>query len=98
MIKFPEQDYNPFNKKISNIQKSDLKKLIQNEVAEGWYVEYKETFPSNKKIGHFIASFVNSEGGWYIIGIQANENNSAKTIKGFDLMKYKGALHLSYLF
>lgn len=90
MIKFSEQDYNPFNKKISDIQKSDLEKLIQNEVAEGWCVEYKETFPSkNEKIGHSIASFANSEGGWYIVGIQANENNSAEIIKGFDLKVFK---------
>ena len=89
MIKFPEQDYNPFNKKISNIQKSDLEKLIQNEVAEGWYVEYKETFPLNERIGHSIASFANTEGGWFIVGIQANKNNSAEIIKGFDLKVFR---------
>lgn len=78
-------DYNPFNKEISCLRKSDLNKLIVEEVAEGWYVEYKEEFPASKKIGHSIASFSNSEGGWYVVGVKANQDNVAESIIGFDI-------------
>lgn len=33
--------YNPFNKNISEIEYEDLKKLIENDVSEGWVIEYK---------------------------------------------------------
>lgn len=39
--------YNPFNKNISEIEYSDLKKLKDNDVSEGWFIEYKESFPKN---------------------------------------------------
>ena len=78
--------YNPFNKNISEIEYDDLKKLIENNISEGWFVEYKGSFPNNKKIAKSIASFANSEGGWYIIGIEENENESKPSeIIGFDL-------------
>lgn len=81
-------DYNPFGKKVSELEKEDLNKLIGN-VAEGWFVEYKGDFPHKKKIAHSIASFANSDGGWYIIGIDDEDNsNIAKEIVGFDINKY----------
>ena len=55
--------YNPFNKNISEIEYDDLKKLIENDITEGWFIEYKGSFPKNKKIANSIASFANSEGG-----------------------------------
>lgn len=79
--------YNPFNKTISEIEYNDLEKLIENEISEGWYVEYKGSFPKkNKKIADSIASFANSEGGWYIVGIEEDEKESKPSeIIGFDL-------------
>lgn len=78
--------YNPFNKNISEIEYEDLEKLIENGVSEGWCMEYKEKFPNNKKIANSIASFANSEGGWYIVGIKENKNESNPfEIVGFDL-------------
>jgi hypothetical protein len=61
-------DYNPFNKDISQLEEDDLNKLID-KVSEGWFVEYKGDFQNSKKISHSIASFANSDGGWYIVGI-----------------------------
>ena len=83
--------YNPFNKNISEIEYSDLKKLKDNDVSEGWFIEYKESFPkNNKKIANSIASFANSEGGWYIVGIKESDNESKPSeIIGFDLDSYK---------
>lgn len=79
--------YNPFNKNISEIEYEDLKKLIENEITEGWFIEYKGSFPkNNKKIANSIASFANSEGGWYIVGIEENKNEIHPfEIVGFDL-------------
>lgn len=79
--------YNPFNKNISELIYDDLKKLIENNISEGWNIEYKEKFPKdNKKIANSIASFANSEGGWYIVGIKENKNESNPfEIVGFEL-------------
>ncbi|MBP2045207.1 AlbA family DNA-binding domain-containing protein [Methanobacterium aggregans] len=79
-------DYNPFGKKVSELEKEDLDKLIGN-VAEGWFIEYKGDFPSStNKISHSLASFANSDGGWYIIGIDDEDgSNIATEIVGFDI-------------
>ena len=78
--------YNPFNKNISEIKYEDLKKLIENDDAEGWFMEYKRSFPENRKIANSIASFANSEGGWYIVGIEEHKNESNPfEIVGFNL-------------
>ena len=66
----------PFNKNVSDIESVDIEKLIDDEVSEGWYVEYKESFPNNKKIAQSLASFANSNGGWYIVGIKEKDNES----------------------
>lgn len=78
--------YNPFNKIISEIKYEDLEKLIKNNISEGWFIEYKSSFPKNKKIADSIASFANSEGGWYIVGIEEKENESSPSeIVGIDI-------------
>lgn len=66
----------------------DIQKLIDNNISEGWFIEYKEQFPKNEKIAKSISSFANSEGGWYIVGIKEKENQSGPTeIVGIDLEK-----------
>lgn len=75
--------YNPFNKPIgSPITAEDLNELI-GKAAEGYYLEYKETFPNPKKIAHSIASLANTFGGWYIVGVQTDDNHTASKICGF---------------
>ncbi|HOI71238.1 MAG TPA: ATP-binding protein [Methanobacterium sp.] len=82
-------DYNPFDKRISEIEEDDLNNLID-KVAEGWYIEYKGDFPNSKKIAHSIASFANTDGGWYIIGIDSDEaTNIAERINPFDLNEHR---------
>jgi hypothetical protein len=82
--------FNPFTKDIGQpLTATDLDDLLSKQVAEGLYVEYKETFPANEKIGHSIASFANSYGGWYLVGIEADKVNNAPTaVCGFDLGQY----------
>src|SRR5688572_4904864 len=78
--------FNPFDKPIDSLGEEDLQRLIAREVAEGLYVEYKREFPKNDKIGQSIASFANSYGGWYVVGIEADKTtNAAKGLVGIDL-------------
>jgi len=79
-------DFNPFGKELAHVERADLDLLINEKVAEGWFVEYKSIFVSPKDIGHSIASFANTDGGWYIIGVKANrDTNEAEEISGFDI-------------
>lgn len=82
--------FNPFNKAIHEpFIADDLQQLITNQVSEGYYVEYKgDIFPSNEKIGRSIASFANSYGGWYVVGVKTDSHNVANEICGFDVAKY----------
>ncbi len=43
--------YNPFGKPVGEpLNLSDLEALITQQVAEGFYIEYKQQFVSTKKI------------------------------------------------
>ena len=78
--------YNPFDKLPGDtLTAEELQKLVENNVAEGYYVEYKSQFVKNEKIGWSISSFANSYGGWYIVGVETDEHNVATHICGFDL-------------
>lgn len=77
--------YNPFDKPFGDpLTPDDLQKLVTRQVAEGYYVEYKGVVPANEKIGKSIASFANTYGGWYIVGVTTNAHNVATTVDGFD--------------
>ena len=81
--------YNPFDKSPFDVLTvEDLEKLLENSVAEGYYVEYKSQFVGNEKIGRSISSFANTYGGWYIVGVKTNEHNIATEICGFKLSDY----------
>lgn len=86
--------YNPFNKSINDpLDETDLLELINKKVAEGYYIEYKGSiFPNPNKISHSIASFANSYGGWYFVGIETDAANVANNIVGFDLNSYKNPI------
>jgi hypothetical protein len=78
--------YNPFNKPIQELEAKDLDMLVDDEVAEGYWVEYKSEFQSNSKIAKSIASFANTYGGWYFVGVEADKTrNVAINISGFSL-------------
>ncbi len=82
--------YNPFDKKIDDLEFDDLRKLIEEEVKEGFYIEYKTDFQKNQKIAKSIASFANTHGGWYFIGVEDHEDtNIAKELVGFGIKKNK---------
>lgn len=77
--------YNPFETPLGEtLQPEDLKILVTQQVAEGYYIEYKRELPTAKKIAHSLASFANTYGGWYIVGVETNEHNVATQISGFN--------------
>ena len=80
--------YNPFPRPFfENLTPEDLQLLVTNEVAEGYFVEYKQTFPKNLKIARSIASFANTNGGWYIVGV-LEDGHQATCICGFETSQY----------
>jgi hypothetical protein len=69
--------FNPFDKQIGEpLTLNDLQLLKTRGIAEGLYVEYKSDFRTYEKIGQSIASFANSYGGWYFIGIEADKTHN----------------------
>jgi len=73
---------NLFEKSFNEITIDDIRGLI-GKVDEGYYVEYKSKIPEkNLKIARSIASFANTYGGWYFLGIETDEANNAFEISG----------------
>jgi predicted HTH transcriptional regulator len=78
--------YSPFKKSIrETLTPDDLQVLVTDSVAEGYFVEYKGTLLDSKKIAKSIASFANTYGGWYIVGVTTDGHNVAQNIPGFSL-------------
>lgn len=76
--------FNPFNKPIgSELTPDDLTSLI-GIATEGYVIEFKEEFPEKRKVAHSVASFANTYGGWYILGVKTNKQNVAQEICGYD--------------
>jgi len=76
-------------KEIDKIHETDLKTLIDDEVAEGRSIEYKESLPSNadkdkKEFLADVSSFANSIGGDLIIGI-VEKKGIPTEIKGVEV-------------
>lgn len=81
--------YTPFNKSLDKITADDLSSLINDEITEGYWIEYKSEFQPSKKIAKSIASFANTYGGWYFIGVEADKTkNVATNICGFNLAEF----------
>lgn len=75
--------FNLFNKDMRTVTEEDL--AVLKTVSEGWNIEYKREKPNSKKISKSIASFANSHGGIYFIGIEAEKStNQAKDFPGVD--------------
>jgi len=78
--------YTPFTKPLNELISDDLNILISEGISEGYWIEYKSEFQSSKKISKSIASFANTYGGWYFIGVDADKTlNKATNICGFSL-------------
>lgn len=87
-------EYNPFDKELDKLELSDLNILIDNEIIEGWYIEYKSLIPKlsngkldNIKISKSISSFANTKGGWIFWGVKC-ENNKPTLLEGIDITDF----------
>ena len=58
-------------KSIEEIALSDLNELIENQVTENQYIDYKECpYGNNKELLNDISSFANANGGLILIGLE----------------------------
>ncbi|SHK87381.1 helix-turn-helix domain-containing protein [Desulforamulus aeronauticus] len=74
---------NPFGKPLEQLEEVDLDRLIEEEISEGLYVEYKEDFPTH--LAKIVTSFANTFGGWIVIGADArNPRNVPTSFPGID--------------
>ena len=71
--------YSPFDVELHEISEIHLAKL--QEVAEGWFVEYKSEVPKPRELAKTLSSFSNRHGGWLFIGVQ--EDPSDNTAEGY---------------
>ena len=82
--------FNPFGKPYSELKFSDLD--ILKTVSEGWFVEYKSMTPKASKIAKSIASFSNSYGGIYVLGVEADKQTN-KAINFIGVSDYADKIH-----
>lgn len=76
--------FSPFEgKPLEQLQPEDLEVLVTESVTEGYVVEYKGEWPAAAKIAHSVASFANTLGGWYFIGVHET-NRIATAIAGIE--------------
>lgn len=77
--------YYPFKNKLDNLNYTDLKGLEQ--VAEGWYIDYKRQGLKIIDYAKHISGFANQYGGWLIIGIDESSNGkrTAEKFSGVSL-------------
>lgn len=78
--------FNPFGleQTLENLEPGDLSVL--QDVAEGWYVEYKREVVSSRNIAKSLAAFANHYGGWIFYGVNGTNDgtNVASNFPGLD--------------
>lgn len=66
--------YMPFQGQLETLQGADLSVL--KDVAEGWYVDYKESLPSLKDLARHLSAFANEHGGWLFLGVKEGKGKT----------------------
>ena len=79
--------YNPFKKEIQDLQATDLAVLL--EVAEGWFIEYKQGEVPPANIAKSLSAFANHYGGWVFYGIEEAADGSHQA-GAFPGIKFSG--------
>ena len=59
-----------FEKKLNDIDFSDIQTLKDYKISESYNLDYKENYPTNQKLAKLMIAFANSSGGFIIIGIK----------------------------
>ena len=63
-----------FSKEIENLDINYIRQLIENEIPESSYLDYKEQMIGNDKLAKLMIAFANSSGGLIYIGIKEKRN------------------------
>lgn len=85
--------YQLFDVDIYDLELSHVKNLIEREIIEGWYVEYKSQIPIKNgkidsiKVSKSISAFANTNGGWIFWGVECSGNRPS-SIKGIDISNF----------
>jgi hypothetical protein len=72
--------YNPFKKSLDSLTLKDLS--ILRDVAEGWFIDYKQDQIGAEKIAKAMSSFANQSGGFIVFGIKESEQKTAGVFCG----------------
>lgn len=67
-----------FSKEIESMDINDIQWLIENEIPESSYLDYKEQMINNVKLARLMIAFANSSGGFIFIGIKEKRNERNK--------------------
>ncbi|MEK1829139.1 ATP-binding protein [Priestia megaterium] len=78
-----ESFYSPFisedgkKKTIGEIEFSDVQRMMEKHLEEGYQLEFKREVSSTvkRKIPNIIASFANEKGGWLIFGVDEDDHS-----------------------
>jgi len=82
-------DFDPFGKPLKDVELEDLDRLSEENVSEGTYIEYKRRFPDSQSIAKVIASFANTHGGYFLIGLAEEDlTNIASGQIGVNVEEY----------
>ena len=76
-----------FTKPIAEITYDDVVKFCENQISEGFVLDYKREFPSNENLAKIIASFANTYGGVIVIGIDAPKGKPLEPYQGIEFNK-----------
>ncbi len=71
-----------FGKPISKLTDSDIRSFCDRRIPEGLVIDYKLDFPSD--LAKVLASFANTFGGYVLIGIATNPDNTPKSVEGIE--------------
>jgi len=73
-----------FNKPISQIEEKEIQALVDGEQKESLILEYKRevsgTDKEKKELSKDISAMANTEGGFFIIGIEENDGMASKLV------------------
>jgi len=78
-------DTNFFQKRLKDIEFSDIENLVKNQVPESFDLDYKEDYPSNKNLAKLMIGLSNASGGYIIIGVKCKQDtNIPEVITGIE--------------
>lgn len=79
-MKFNKNPHEEFAKFFDNPTRTSLRTLIQNNIGETDYLDFKEAWVEYPKLAKHILAFANTQGGALIIGIKENKDGTTNPV------------------